>query len=211
MRLVITLLAAALLAGPATAQRTQTEKQPGVSKQQKQTKQKVATKSKGMTFAKKAAIGGMYEVQAGELAQDKAQRDDVKQAAQTIVTDHEKANDELKSVLGENASALPTSLDRKHARMIDQLQRASGQQFDRLFIQQQLQAHREAISLFRNYARRGDNPELKQFAQETLPTLEHHLQMVQELRSGGAVAAKKTNGKRSSATGAGAGTGGSRK
>src|SRR5215212_5181894 len=66
------------------------------------------------TFAMKAAMGGMAEVELGKLASEKATSPDVKQFAQRMVTDHGKANDELKTVASKESIDLPTSLDGKH-------------------------------------------------------------------------------------------------
>jgi predicted outer membrane protein len=52
---------------------------------------------------------------------------------------------------------------------------------DQVFARQQIQAHEEAIALFRAYSQNGDNQELKQFAGKRLPGLEDHLKMTQDL------------------------------
>jgi putative membrane protein len=62
------------------------------------------------------------------------------------------------------------------------LQQAQGAQFDQAYIQQQVQAHQTAVDMFRNYAQSGDDAKLKQFASQTLPALQQHLQMAQELQ-----------------------------
>ena len=72
-------------------------------------------------------------------------------------------------------------LDPKHAQLLDQLRKASGDEFDRLYVTIQVQAHQEAVSLFQNYAQNGDNQQLKQWAQKTLPDLQNHLQEAQKL------------------------------
>jgi putative membrane protein len=159
-----------------------------------------------MAFAKKVTVANKYEIEAGQLALDKAQRDDVKQLAQMIVSDHEKAGNDLKTAVGAEASGLPAALDSKHTQLLDQLKKASGQQFDRLYVQQQVQAHKEAVALFRDEAKKTN--ELQQFAQTTLPALENHLKMAQEAQRAAPATAKKGGG--SSATGAGSGTGTSR-
>jgi putative membrane protein len=53
---------------------------------------------KDKTFMKKAAKGGMMEVAMGNLAEQNGQSDDVKSFGKRMVTDHSKANDELKSI-----------------------------------------------------------------------------------------------------------------
>lgn len=81
------------------------------------------------------------------------------------------------------AMQIPNRLDARHQQMLRQLQMAQGAGFDRLYAQQQVEAHRSAVDMFQNYARGGDNEQLRQFAQRTLPTLEDHLRKAQQLQS----------------------------
>ncbi len=67
--------------------------------------------------------------------------------------------------------------------MLQQLQQASGENFNRPYVQMQLNGHQKAVALFEQYAQNGDNPQLKQFAQQTVPTLRDHLQMITKVRS----------------------------
>lgn len=85
---------------------------------------------------------------------------------------------------GQVAVTLPQSLDAEHQQMIQRLQQAQGAEFDRLYVQQQTQAHQNAVDLFQNYARAGDVAELRQWAQQTLPDLQDHLRKVQQLQGG---------------------------
>src|SRR4051794_14390277 len=74
------------------------------------------------TFVKEAAIGGLYEVQAGQLAAQKGSSAEVKQMAQHIVDDHTKANQQLKSLAqGKGMQELPMQLDAKHQSKLDAL------------------------------------------------------------------------------------------
>src|SRR3954468_2564299 len=70
--------------------------------------------SPDQAFAKEAAIGGMAEVELGNLAKQNASSPDVIQFADRMVTDHGKANDELKQWASQNSVTLPTELDAKH-------------------------------------------------------------------------------------------------
>jgi putative membrane protein len=58
---------------------------------------------------------------------------------------------------------------------------ASGKNFSSDFNSDQVSAHKDAVSLFERYAKGGDNPDLKDWAGNTVPTLRHHLEMAQEL------------------------------
>jgi putative membrane protein len=77
---------------------------------------------------------------------------------------------------------VPTGLDQKHQALLTQLQQTQGAQFDQTYVQQQVQAHQMAVDMFRNYAQSGDDAKLKQFASQTLPILQQHLQMVEQLQ-----------------------------
>jgi putative membrane protein len=100
-----------------------------------------------------------------------------------MVTDHKASNDKLKSTL--QAAQLPpppTALDKKHKEMMDELQSAGpGREFDCGYVEAQVKAYKEAVELFWTYANEGHNPELKTFAQQTLPTLEDHVQHARTL------------------------------
>src|SRR4029079_1187215 len=120
--------------------------------------------------------------QSSQLAEQKSQDQQIKQFAQRMIQEHTKASNELKSAAQEAKNVqLPNALDQEHKEKLQQLQQANGRQFDQLYAQVQLQGHQKAVGLFQNYAQNGDNPQLKQFAQKTLPVLQHHLQMAENL------------------------------
>ncbi len=77
---------------------------------------------------------------------------------------------------------MPATLDQQHQALLRRLQGAQGAEFDRLFAQQQLQSHQAAVDLFRAYAQSGDDARLKQWASQTLPSLEEHLREAQQLQ-----------------------------
>src|SRR5712671_2681649 len=82
---------------------------------------------------------------------------------------------------GKVKAPLPTGLDAEHQKKLDELKAKSGKEFDRAYDQMQLQAHEEAVALFSDYARNGDNPDLKAWAAKTLPHLREHLEMAKKL------------------------------
>ena len=131
-------------------------------------------------FAMEAAQGGMTEVQLGQLAKDKASSDAVKQFGQRMVDDHTKANDQLKSVASQKGITLPTDVGAKNQAAIDRLSKLSGAAFDHAYMQHMLMDHKKDIADFRKEASSGKDPQIKQFASETLPTLETHLKLAQD-------------------------------
>lgn len=126
-------------------------------------------------FVKEAANGGMVEVQAGELAQSKAQSPEVKEFAAQMVTDHSKANDELKRLAQQKNVSLPDKLEKKDKSMLDNLGTLSGANFDKQYMRQMVMDHVVDVSVFQAATQKGNDPDLKKWAVATLPTLEKHL------------------------------------
>ena len=130
-------------------------------------------------FVEKAAVGGMAEVRMGKMAQQKGSSDQVKQFGARMVDDHSKANDELKQIASAKGIALPTDLDAKHKSKMDKMEKLSGAQFDRAYMDDMVADHKEDVAEFKKQASSGKDSDLKAFAAKTLPTLEDHLKMAQ--------------------------------
>lgn len=129
-------------------------------------------------FVKKAASAGMYEVQSSQLALQKSNDDQVKSIAQHLIDDHTQANDKLKSLAQSDNITLPTQMLPEDQKNLDKLQSKSGKDFDKTFLSQQKEGHKQVMDLFQREAQNGQDPGLKSFAQQTLPTLKMHEQMV---------------------------------
>ena len=132
-------------------------------------------------FFDKAAEGGMAEVEAGKLAQEKASSAEVKKFGAMMVTDHTQANDKLKAIAANHGVTLPTDLNEEHRTMKENLSGLSGKDFDKEYIAGQIKDHQTVAELLRTESASGQNPDAKAFAAETLPTVEAHLQQAQSL------------------------------
>jgi putative membrane protein len=132
------------------------------------------------TFVMKAAQGGLAEVQLGQLAADKGQSDQVKKFGQKMVDDHTKANDQLKSIAQQKGVQIPTDLDAKDKALKDKLSGLSGAQFDKMYMQHMVQDHKKDVAEFQKEANSGKDQDVKNFAQQTLPTLQEHLKLAQQ-------------------------------
>ncbi|HEY7187023.1 MAG TPA: DUF4142 domain-containing protein [Vicinamibacterales bacterium] len=135
-----------------------------------------------LDFAKKAAAGGAAEVQVTELAQQKATSSDVKQLASRLHTDHMKANDELKKIASEKGWTLPTEPTADQKAKKEKLEKLSGNAFDKAFVDMMVTNHKANIPNFERVASHGSDPDLKQFASSTVPTLKEHLEMAQKVQ-----------------------------
>ena len=171
-------LAFLVAAGAATAQATGTTSAPS-SAQGMKAGAGASIPAADKTFVEKAAVGGMAEVEMGKMAQQKGSSDQVKQFGSRMVDDHSKANDELKQVASSKGITLPTDLDAKHKSKMDKMQKLSGAQFDRAYMDDMVADHKQDVAEFKKQATSGKDSDLKSFAAKTLPTLEDHLKMAQ--------------------------------
>jgi putative membrane protein len=133
------------------------------------------------TFIKKAANGGMTEVELGKIAQGKAKKDDVKSFAERMVKDHGKANDDLKSVAAKMNVEVPDKVNAKHQAMIDKFSKMSAESFDAAYAQQMVKDHKTTVADFESAQNSVKNEDLKKFITDTLPTLKEHYEMAQKL------------------------------
>ena len=134
------------------------------------------------SFVKTAAQDGMAEVGLAKLALKKSSNNDVKQFAQKMEQDHEQANEVLASIAKSKGLTLPHKLDAKHEDMMKSLSTKSGAAFDSAYAEHMAKGHSQAVALFQGAAKSSD-PELAAFARQTLPTLQEHKQLADNLRA----------------------------
>ena len=130
-------------------------------------------------FVVKAADGGMLEVQLAELALTKASSPKVKEFAQTMITDHSKANEELKSLAQSKNISLPTSLSEENQKDYNDLAEKSGAEFDKAYCEFMVKDHKDDLEKFKKAADDAEDPDLKTWAAGKVPVLEHHLSMAE--------------------------------
>jgi len=142
-------------------------------------------------FVKKAAEGGMAEVELGKLATQKASNDAVKQFGQRMVDDHSKAGDELKKLAQDKSITLPTSINAKDKAEMDRLSKLSGEAFDRAYMRAMVMDHRTDVNEFRTESKSGKDADVKAWAGKTLPTLEQHLKQAEDANKAVGTSGKK--------------------
>lgn len=139
-------------------------------------------------FAKKAAAGGLTEVELGKLAQQNGGSQDVKDFGAKMVTDHGKANDNLKAVATKDNLTIPDKPNEEQQALIDKLGKETGKTFDKAYIRAMVKAHVGDKALFTEEIASAKNPDLKQFAQDTLPVIKEHLSMIEGIANGKSMA-----------------------
>ncbi len=139
--------------------------------------------SKDYKFASDAAQGGMQEVQLGQLAKEKAGSQAVRDFGDRMVTDHQKANDDLKQIVQRKGALLPTTISHHENSTLEHLQKLSGAEFDKAYVSDMLRDHKKDVKEFEKASQDLSDPDLKAFAAKTLPTLQEHLSMVQNLEA----------------------------
>src|SRR5437660_10880394 len=146
------------LAGVATAQNTPAGKSSSVSEKDK-------------TFMKKAAKGGMMEVAMGRLGEQKGQSEDVKSFGKRMVTDHTKANDELKSIASKKGVQLPSK------------EPTTKWSSDKTYMDAMVKDHEKDLAEFQEEAKSGSDPDVKKFAEDTAKMVQEHLELAKETQS----------------------------
>ena len=132
-------------------------------------------------FVTAAAQSDRFEIEEGKIAEAKGSAE-VKRFGEKMVRDHTKLSDEMKAAVEKAGMAPPPpTLRPDQHNMIVQLHELSGAQFNKTYLTQQIEAHRQALALVETYAKTGDTPAVKAAAQKAVPIIEAHLQMAEKL------------------------------
>lgn len=148
---------------------------------QMSSKESVATTTADTHFVKKAAEGGLAEVELGKLAEQKAGNEQVKKFGERMVNDHSKANEQLKDVAQQEHIELPSHLSAKDQATKVRLEKLSGAEFDHAYMNDMVKDHRVDVAEFAHESQSSKDPAVKNFARQTLPVLRQHLQIAEKL------------------------------
>jgi putative membrane protein len=130
------------------------------------------------SFIEKAAKASMAEVDISRVALERSTNPQVKELAQMVIDDHSRANDALSSIALTKGVTLPA----KDMDDTNKWSKKSGKDFDEDYIEKMVSAHKDAVELFEKQANKGGDLDTKTFARDTLPKLQHHLQMALDLK-----------------------------
>lgn len=141
--------------------------------------QKAEKQNPDQKFIMDAAAGGVFEVEAGKVAVQRASTDEVKKFGQMMIDDHSKANDELMQLANQKGVIPPKTMKKEHQDQINQISKLSGAKFDKAYMDMMVKDHKKDVSEFKKEAKDGKDPDVKAWAAKTVPKLEEHLKMAQ--------------------------------
>ena len=132
-------------------------------------------------FVEFASTNDQFEIQAAQLAEQQAEDDQIKQAARMIRQDHQQSSQKLQQIAQQAGVQVSQQLKPYQQAMLQELKQLQGQEFDRAWLYGNVAGHTKAVLKFRDATREAQNPQIKQFATQTLPKIQQHLQHAQQL------------------------------
>lgn len=140
---------------------------PGVSSQDKE-------------FTHCALQANVTELKFSELALRKGFSPEVKELAQHMVNDHKKADALLRELATGRSIALVSDLDEESKKEYEKLSKKEGEAFDRAYTDYVAKEHKKLVSEYEKQSKKGENTELRAYANNTLPSVIHHKNMADE-------------------------------
>ena len=142
------------------------------------------TPTNAAAYVRAAGASDQFEIQSSQMALQKSQNPAVRQFAQMMISDHMKTTDQVMAAArAAGMSPPPPAMMPMQQNMVRQLQPLSGADFDRTYLQQQVQAHQMALELHQNFAQSGDNAQLRAAASTAVPIIQMHLDRVRQIAS----------------------------
>ena len=130
-------------------------------------------------FLTEAIEGNYAEVEMGKLAQSNGQSDSIKSFGQMLVNEHGAANQKATQAAQSMALNLPSGPNKKQQAEYDKMAKLKGNSFDRMFVRHMVTDHKKDIAAYQKASKKKDAA--GQYAQESLPTLQKHLETAQSL------------------------------
>lgn len=141
------------------------------------TTQTSAEFSADMPFVRTSASANLMEIQLGQVAQNKATNQAVKQFGQRMVADHNRMQQQLLSTATSMGQNLTPTLNSQHQQEVSRLQALSGQEFDRAYMTAMIRAHQQDVAEFQTRSRSASSSQIRSLATSSLPMLQQHLSL----------------------------------
>ncbi|MGB6943552.1 MAG: DUF4142 domain-containing protein [Bryobacteraceae bacterium] len=132
-------------------------------------------------FLKMAAVSNMTEAHLGEMAEGKAAKTGIKDYGQMLVKDHTKDYQELTVLDSKLGQSIPKGINVRRDKAVEKLADLKGKRFDGQFLREEVQDHERTLAVFKHEAQHGQDPDVKAYANQALPTMEEHLREAEKL------------------------------
>ena len=182
MKSLSTLILSFVLIALVSCTKSNNDDSKDVAEDQNEEKFEDASLEDDSEFAVSAADAGMMEVQLATLALSNGSSAKVKEFAQKMLEDHKKANDELKALAQKKNISLPAALSEEKQKKFNDMSEKKGEDFDKEYCDQMVKDHKDVVDMFEKARDNAEDPEVKAWASEKLPTLQHHLSMAEQMK-----------------------------
>lgn len=132
-------------------------------------------------FLGQAVQDSLAEIELCEMALEKTANDDVKAFAQRMIDEHGQMGRQFEQVAGKMNIDLPKQEEDEDKKVMQEMQKLSGAEFDRKFIQHNVEDHEKDVKVFRHYAKEAGDEQIRNLAAEGVQRLGEHLKMAQEI------------------------------
>ena len=134
-------------------------------------------------FIEKVASANSAEIQVAQLAQQKASDPHVKDVAQTMLTDHTEAGQKLTALAQQKGVTVPADMAPADQKQVDKFSSLEGKKFDRAYVKSEIKDHKEMLVILKKEAASGKDSDVKAFAEQLEPTIQKHLDMLENKTS----------------------------
>jgi len=131
-------------------------------------------------FIQEASSGNNFEIQLSQFVEQKTQDQQVKQLAQQLIKDHQQAEQQLKQVAQSMGAPLKDELMPAQRAQLEEMQQKQGDELDRAYLFCNVGDHHKDILMYSWAERNAQNPQLKQYIEQTVPHLREHLQQTDQ-------------------------------
>lgn len=140
---------------------------------------KVSAQDQG--FINKAWNINTAEIQLGQMAQQKATNEQVKQFGEKMINDHTELNNQLSNLATQCGATLPTELTHKNKKMSDKLSKLNGSEFDKEYMNDMIKGHEQAVAAFKKESKDAAQTPVDKWAGKTVAMLEGHLDQAKQV------------------------------
>jgi putative membrane protein len=134
-------------------------------------------------FSRNATQTHLAEINMAGIAKTQSQNEEVRDYAEMLIDDHRNAFEKLDNLMKEHGDMEARTLEAGTKQEIERMRGLSGLEFDREYLNMMVEGHKKALAMVQQAAASAMNPDVQDYAEDLVPTIEKHLQRAQELQS----------------------------